>query len=61
MKAVDLTKIINAYFPVNEHDVDTLRLARLMGEDVERQTRQAAVSIAYSMAHEISKTPSENS
>ena len=60
MNTEELKNIIDAYFPESEHDEETLRMARLMGQDVERVTRQHAVSKAYSLAHEICKTPKQN-
>ena len=56
MKQKRIDEIVLAYFPDDEFNDDHRRFARLACENVERETRQEAVDMAYDL---ISKLETE--
>ena len=59
MKQSRIQQIVDAYLPKDEFSEETRRYARLACENVERETRQDAVSLAYDLANTLAKTPRE--
>ena len=60
MKQKRIEEIVLAYFPKDEFTDEQRRFARLACENVERETRQEAVSAAYDLANNLAKTPRES-
>lgn len=59
MKQKRINEIVLAYFPEDEFSDEHRRFARLACENVERETRQEAVSAAYDLANSLASTPRE--
>ena len=54
-----INEIIATYFPNSEFTDEQIRLARIACENVERETRQQAVSDVYDLANHLARTPKE--
>jgi hypothetical protein len=57
MKQGRINEIVLAYFPEGEFTDEQRCFARLACENVERETRQEAVSMAYDLANSLAQTP----
>ena len=60
MQQKRIEEIVLTYFPKDEFSDEQRRFARLACENVERETRQEAVSAAYDLANMLAKTPREH-
>lgn len=61
MKQKRIEEIVLAYFPEGgEFNDKHRRFARLACENVEREARQEAVSMAYDLANNLAKTPRDS-
>lgn len=61
MKQRRIDEIVLAYFPdEGEFSDDHRRLARIACENVERESRQEAVSMAYDLANNLANSPRQN-
>jgi len=59
MRQKRIEEIVLAYFPKNEFTDEHRRFAQLACENVERETRQEAVSAVFDLANALAKTPRE--
>ena len=59
MKKSRIEEIINVYFPESEYDNDTRYKVWLVASNVERETRQDAVSSVYDLANALAYNKGE--